>query len=197
MCLADISISISSNRVPPVMLRFLFALLHADTSDCLLSPLPHPLTGPLYFYDLILLKRSHPVASCLVRYSSGVAIRSPMYDTHLRATHTTTSSIGGVQIPIYLVSSATDSIRSRVVLFKTVTIPTSDVTFSCCPTTRRYIGLPSLLSPPSSHRASVLLRSNLAETIPSCCLLPCTIFIWCHDTISHVRYTSTSHSYDH
>ena len=119
------------------------------------------------------------------------------HDTHLRATHTTTSSIGGVQIPIYLVSSATDSIRSRVVLFKTVTIPTSDVTFSCCPTTRRYIGLPSLLSPPSSHRASVLLRSNLAETIPSCCLLPCTIFIWCHDTISHVRYTSASHSYDY
>ena len=92
------------------VLRFLFALLHADTSDCLLSSLPHPLTGPLYFYDLIWLKRSHPVASCLVRYSSGVTIRSPMYDTYLRATHTTTSSIGGVQIPIYLVSSATDSV---------------------------------------------------------------------------------------
>ena len=35
-------------------------------------------------------------------------------------------SIRGVTIPIYLVSSATDSIRLRVVLFKTVTIPTSD-----------------------------------------------------------------------
>ena len=34
---------------------FFFALLHADTSDCFLSPLPHPLTGLLYFYDLILL----------------------------------------------------------------------------------------------------------------------------------------------
>ena len=40
-----------------------FALLYADTSDCLLSSLPHPLIGLLYFYDLILLTRSHLVAS--------------------------------------------------------------------------------------------------------------------------------------
>ena len=92
------------------MLRFLFALLYADTSDCLLPSLPHPLTGLLYFYDLILPTRSHLVTSCPVRYSSGVAIRSLMYDTHLQATHTTTSSIGGVQIPIYLVSNAMDSL---------------------------------------------------------------------------------------
>ena len=32
---------------------FFLALLHADTSDCLLSSLPHPLIGLLYFYDLI------------------------------------------------------------------------------------------------------------------------------------------------
>ena len=32
---------------------FFPALLHADTLDCLLSPLPHPLIGLLYFYDLI------------------------------------------------------------------------------------------------------------------------------------------------
>ena len=87
-----------------------FALLYADTSDCLLSSLPHPLTGLLYFYDLILLTQSHLVASRPVRSSSGVAIRSLMYDTHLWATHTTTSSIGGVQIPIYLVNNATDSL---------------------------------------------------------------------------------------
>ena len=92
------------------MLRFLFALLHADTSDCLLSSLPHPLTGLLYFYDLILLTRSHLVASFPVRYASDVAMQSLVYDTSLRATHTITSSIGGVQIPIYLVSSATDSV---------------------------------------------------------------------------------------
>ena len=93
------------------MLRFfLFALLHADTSDCPLSSIPHPLLGLLYFYDLIFLTRSYLTASCPVRYASGVAIRSPVYDTYLRATHTTTSSIGGVQIPIYLVSNTTDSL---------------------------------------------------------------------------------------
>ena len=71
------------------------------------------------------------------------------------------------------------------------------VTFSFCPTTRRYVGLPSFPSPPSSHRALVLLRSHLANAILSCYLLSCTITIWCCDTISHVRYTSTSHSYDY
>ena len=89
---------------------FPFALLYADTSDCLLPSLPRPLIGLLYFYDLILLVQSHLVASCSVRYASSVAIQSPMYDTHLQATHTTTSSIGGVQIPIYLVSNTTDSL---------------------------------------------------------------------------------------
>ena len=49
-----------------------------------------------------------------------------MYDINLGATTTTTLSIRGVTIPIDLVSSATDSIRWRVVLFKSVTIPTSD-----------------------------------------------------------------------
>ena len=34
----------------------------------------------------------------------------PLNDTHLGATHMTTSSIRGVQISIYLVSSATDSL---------------------------------------------------------------------------------------
>ena len=92
------------------MLRFPFALLYADTSDCFLSSIPHPSKGLLYFYDLILLTRFHLTASCPVRYASGIVIRSLMYDIHLRATHTTTSSIGGVQIPIYLVSSATDSL---------------------------------------------------------------------------------------
>ena len=74
-----------------------------------LSP-PHPLIGLLYFYDLILLMRSHLATSRPVRYISSVEIRSTMYDTHLRATHTTTSSIRGVQIPIYLVSNTTDSL---------------------------------------------------------------------------------------
>ena len=34
-----------------------------------------------------------------------------LYDIYLRATTTTTTSIRGVQIPIYLVTSATDSLR--------------------------------------------------------------------------------------
>ena len=56
-----------------------------------------------------------------------------MYDINLGATTTTTLSIRGVTIPINLVSSATDSIRRHVVLFKSVTIPTSDPKseFSC------------------------------------------------------------------
>ena len=97
---------------------FFLALLHADTSDCLLSSLPHPLIGLLYFYDLILLMRSYLATSRPVRYTSSVAIRSTMYDTHLRATHTTTSSIRGVQIPIYLVSDATDSLQRSVAVLK-------------------------------------------------------------------------------
>ena len=50
-----------------------------------------------------------------------------MYNINLQATHTTILCTRGVQIPIYLVSSASDSIRQRIVLFKTVTIPTSDL----------------------------------------------------------------------
>ena len=49
-----------------------------------------------------------------------------MYDINLGATATTILSIRGVQIPIDLVSSATDSFRRCVVLFKPVSIPTSD-----------------------------------------------------------------------
>ena len=104
------------HHIEPTWLRitcydsFSPALLYADASDCFLSYLPHPLIGLLYFYDRILLMRSYLATSRPVRYTSSVAIRSTMYDTHLRATHTTTSSIRGVQIPIYLVSSATDSV---------------------------------------------------------------------------------------
>ena len=50
----------------------------------------------------------------------------PMYDINLRATTTMILSTRGVTIPIDLVSSAMDSIRQRVALFKPVTVPTSD-----------------------------------------------------------------------
>ena len=44
-----------SAAIDALLRFFLSALLHADTSDCLLSSLPHPLIGPLYFYDTICL----------------------------------------------------------------------------------------------------------------------------------------------
>ena len=59
----------------------------------------------------------------LVRYN---LVDQPLYDIYLGATHTTIPSTRGVQIPIDLVSSATDSFWRRVVLFKHVRIPTSD-----------------------------------------------------------------------
>ena len=65
-------------------------------------------------YDLVSL--SYTIRSC----------GSFLYDINLRATHTTILSIRGVTIPIYLVSSATDSIRRRVVLFKPVPVLASD-----------------------------------------------------------------------
>ena len=81
------------------------SLYHADTSDCLVSffPFPHS-SKPMY--DTI--------------------CRQFLYDINLRATLTMILSIRGVTIPIYLVSSATDSIRQCIVLFKAVPIPTSD-----------------------------------------------------------------------
>ena len=84
------------------------------------------------------------------------------YDINLRATLTTILSIRGVTIPIYLVSSTTDSIRWHVVLFKPVPIPTSDpkseflcqLSVSCkeptdSPETPRTPGISPM--PPSSH----------------------------------------------
>ena len=41
-----------------------------------------------------------------------------LYDTHLCATHMTTSSIRGVQIHIYLVSSTTDPLHQSTVVLK-------------------------------------------------------------------------------
>ena len=80
-----------------------------QTASFLFPPSSHK--GLVYFYNSILLLRLHLTTSCHVRYVSDVAILPiPMYDTHLRATHTTTSSTRGVQIPIYLVSSTTDSL---------------------------------------------------------------------------------------
>ena len=51
---------------------------------------------------------------------------SLLYDINLGATTTTIHRIGGAQIPIDLVSSATDSYRRSVVLFKLMSVSTSD-----------------------------------------------------------------------
>ena len=65
-----------------------------------------PLTRACILYDLILLP--HALYDIYLMLQFDLAI--PMYDTHLRATHTTTSSTRGVQISIYLVSSIMDSL---------------------------------------------------------------------------------------
>ena len=83
---------------------------YTDTSDCLVFP----------FLSL-------PYTKAHVRYNLALSFGCFMYDINLGATHTTIPSTRGVTIPIYLVSSTMDSIRQCVVLFKTVTIPTSDL----------------------------------------------------------------------
>ena len=49
-----------------------------------------------------------------------------LYDINLRATHTTIPSTRGVEIPISLVSSATDSIWQCIVVFKDCAVFDSD-----------------------------------------------------------------------
>ena len=84
------------------------------------SPTPKPM------YDTI------SCVSC-VRYdleshlSTIRSLGSFLYDINLGATATTILRIRGVQIPIDLVSSATDSYRRSVVLFKLMSVPTSDL----------------------------------------------------------------------
>ena len=101
---------------------------YADTSDCLVSfllsffPPLKPVYDMIWFrsrvqYDLVGF-------SCTIRSSGDPWLL--LYNINLRATHTTIPSTRGVQIPIDLVSSTTDSIRRCVVLFKPVRIPTSD-----------------------------------------------------------------------
>ena len=73
-------------------------------------------------YNTISWLRYGPILSlCTIRSSGWL-----LYNIHLWATTTMILSIRGVKIPIDLVSSATDSIRRRVVLFKPVRVPTSD-----------------------------------------------------------------------
>ena len=93
------------------------SLYYADTLDCFIFLSLFPSPEALVQYNLVGLL-------CTIR--SGSSFGFHLYNINLWATHTTILSTRGVTIPIYLVSSATDSIRLCVVLFKTVTILTSD-----------------------------------------------------------------------
>ena len=79
---------------------------YADTSDCLIFLLPlTPFTVAHVRYDL---------TSYLWRFLYDMIWRldcAILYDINLGATHTTILSTRGVEIPISLVSSATDSIQ--------------------------------------------------------------------------------------
>ena len=93
-------------------------------------------TAPFSFHQTSLHRSPCTILSgrrLPVRYDLGVflcTIRSRVsfvYDINLGATTTTILSTRGVQIPIYLVISATDSFRQSIVLFKSLSIPTSDL----------------------------------------------------------------------
>ena len=71
------------------------------------------------------LSNSFHCSPCTIR--SGSFDGAILYDINLGATHTTIPSTRGVEIHISLVSSATDSIRRCVVVFKIVLVPTSDL----------------------------------------------------------------------
>ena len=111
---------------------------YADTSDCIVFTFLIHTPKPMYDTIWRLL---------LVRYD---LVDCPLYDINLGATHTTTPSTRGVQIPIDLVSSTTDSFWRRVVLFKPVRIPTSDPKseFLC----QSSIFAQNLQTPPESPR---------------------------------------------
>ena len=79
-------------------------ITYADTLDCL-----------VYFLSLSLHRSPCTIRSggllwvYPVRYDLQASFLSVLYDINLGATHTTILSTRGVQIPIYLASSATDS----------------------------------------------------------------------------------------
>ena len=89
----------------PVLLQF-------NLADTILSSCLMPCTISIWCCDMIL--------------------PALLYDIHLRATHMTTSSIGGVQIPIYLVSSTTDSLQQSVVVLKLYQQQTQTLGLSSC-----------------------------------------------------------------
>ena len=116
------------------MLRLDFTS-YADTLDCIVSFLTSPHQSPCtiwsqftFAYDTI----SWSSLEARVRYDLGLRLCTIwslgpfLYDINLGATTTMILRIRGVQIPIDLVSRAMDSFRRSVVLFKPMSVPTSD-----------------------------------------------------------------------
>ena len=99
-----------------------------------------------------------------------------LYNINLRATATTILRIRGVQIPIDLVSSATDSHRQSVVLFKPMSIPTSDLKseFLCqsspiaqnLQTPLKHLIRLGYLPRPRHHVSPVLSQSKCSHRVP-------------------------------
>ena len=85
-----------------VMLRSDY-ITYADTSDCFVSFFSTPYTVAHVRYNLA----TSWGIFCMIQ-SDGLLCLT-LYDINLGATHTTILSTRGVQIPIYLASSATDS----------------------------------------------------------------------------------------
>ena len=83
------------------------------------SPTPKPMYNTILSLGCV----RYNLESCLRTIRSRGSF---LYDINLRATATIVLRIRGVQIPIDLVSSATDSYRRSVVLFKPMSVPTSD-----------------------------------------------------------------------
>ena len=85
---------------------------------------------PRFFFSLTPYTVAHvwyDLVACLCTIRSGDFFCWLLYNINFRATHTTIPSTRGVEIHISLVSSATDSIRRCIAVFKTVAILTSDL----------------------------------------------------------------------
>ena len=135
----------------------------------LTSPTPKPM------YDTIsrLVCVRYNLASCLSTIRS---LDSVLYDINLGATATTILRMRGVQIPIDLVSSTTDSYGRSVVLFKPMSIPTSDPKseFLCqssffaqnLQTPLNHLVRLGYLSHPHHHISPVLSQSKCSHRVP-------------------------------
>ena len=106
---------------PYLLLRSDFTHTQIHWTASLLFSLPHTEAHVRYDLEFGLCTIRSPSLSLYDKIFS-----SFLYDINLRATTTTIHRIRGAQIPIDLVSSATDSYRRSVVLFKPMSVPTSD-----------------------------------------------------------------------